>query len=248
MDIHGSAAKIHKRLESHIKHVQNIQQRCNGETKVALQALFCELAETRNEAEEMISQINSEKFSSDERRKLLEKIKVLEEKEKKYQHQLDLLEKKVAQMMKENENFKTQLDATQTQLAATQSKMTKLESALHTRQMAYDFENDLAKYIYPPTEKYGSRQIFKKMRRWVNKEEDTPGRSEAKAKWEDLKTKCSWLDEYNEVFDELVKSGIKIAHPAKVDSATALTSRSELEKGCIEAMMRMIETVNELMK
>ena len=85
------------------------------------------------------------------------------------------------------------------------------------------------------------------MRRWVNKEEDTPGRREAKAKWEDLKRDCSWSDEYNEVFDDLVKSGIRIAHP-NVDSTTALTSRSELEKRCIEAMMRMTDKVNELMK
>ena len=247
MDIQGSATKIYKRFESHIKQVQNIQQPCNGETKVALQALLCELIESKNETEEMISQINSEKFSSDERRKLLEKIKVFEEKEKDYQQQLVLLEKKVAQLMEENESLKTRQTATETQLTATQTELTELKSALNTRQIAYDFENDLAKYIYPVSEKYGSRQLFTKMRQWVNDNEDTPERLEARAKWEDLKRDCSWLDEYNEVFDELVKSGVKIAHP-NVDITTALTSRCELEKSCIEAMIRMTDKVNELMK
>ena len=240
MDIHGSATKIYKRLESHIKQVQNIQQRCNGETKVSLQALLCELTESKNETEEMISQMNSEKFSSEERRKLLEKIKFLEDREKNYEKQLNQLEKKIAELMTDNKNFETQL-------AATQSEVTKLKSALHTRQMAYDFENDLAKYIYPATKIYGSRKIFTKMREWLKEEEDTPERREAKAKWEDLKRDCSWLDDYNEVFDDLVKSGIKIAHP-KVDSTTALTSRTELEKRCIEAMIGMTDKVNELMK
>ena len=240
MDIHGSATKIYKRLESHIKQVQNIQQRCNGETKVSLQALLCELTESKNKTEEMISQMNSEKFSLEERRKMLEKIKFLEDKVKNYEDQLDQLEKKIAQLMTDNKNFETQL-------AATQSEVTKLKSALHARQFAYDFENDLAKYIYPATKIYGSRQIFTKMRQWVNKKDDNPERREAKAKWEDLKRDCSWSDEYNEVFGELVKSGIKIAHP-EVDSTTALTSRTELEKRCIEAMIRMTDKVNELMK
>ena len=240
MEIHGSAARIYKRLESHIKQVQNIQQRCNGETTVALQALLCELTESKNETEEMLRQTNCEKFGSEEKRKLLEKIEILEEKEKGYQQQLVLLEKKIAKLMEDNESFKAQLTATQTEL-------TKFKSALHARQFAYDFENDLAKYIYPATEKYGSRQIFTKMRQWVNKEEDTPERREAKAKWDDLKRDCSWSDEYNEVFDELVKSGNTIAHP-EVDSTTAVTSRSDLEKRCIEAMKRLSDKVNELMK
>ena len=249
MDVLGSVTKIDTGLQSHIRKVKIIQQQYDGQPIVGLQELLSGLIENRNESEEIIRQLNSEKYHPEEMRKIQDKIRILEEKEKDYQ-------KKIEKLMKDNESFKTQLTATQTQLTATQTQLTatqteltEFKSALHTRQIACQFENDLAKYIYPATKKYGSREIFTKMRKWVNNEEDeTPERLEAEEKWKGLKRKYSWLDEYNNVFDKLIKSGNTIAHPKVLDSTTALTSRSELEKRCIEAMKGMTDEVNKLMK
>ena len=106
MDVLGRVTKIDTGLQSHIKKVKTIQQQYDGQPIVGLQELLSGLIENRSESEEIIRQLNSEKFHSEEMRKIQAKIGILEEKEKDYQ-------KKIENLMTDNENFKTQLAATQ---------------------------------------------------------------------------------------------------------------------------------------
>ena len=117
-------------------------------------------------------------------------------------------------------------------VAGTDTKMTELESSLHTGQIAYNFENDLAKYIYPASMIYGSRKIFTTMKQWLDHKQDTPKWQEVNAKWTSVKEQGMWLDEYDDVFVKLVKSRIKIAHPKIIRNADQLeTDPSRARKG-----------------
>ena len=143
----------------------------------------------------------------------------------------------------------SELAAAQTALAAgTDTKMTELESALHTGQIAYNFENDLAKYIYPASIIYGSQKIFTTMKQWLDHKQDSPEWQEANAKWISLKEQGMWMDEYDDIFVKFVKSRIKIAHPKIKRNAVQLETRPEPEKRCIEAMLRITKLVNVRMK
>lgn len=147
----------------------------------------------------------------------------------------------------------TQLTLTQSKLndqEQTKRKLKELETTLHTGQIAFDFEKDLATYIYPHDKKFGSRKIFTNMKKWLEDKKDTVQGREANDKWDSLKDEFSWSDKHERVFFKLLDSRKKSAHP-KVDR-DAIQSQipddfNDEEKKCINDIMNIIEIVNELM-
>jgi hypothetical protein len=48
-----------------------------------------------------------------------------------------------------------------------ETKLKEMEGALQTGPIAFEFERDLAKYIYPHDKKFSSRKIFTNMKKWL---------------------------------------------------------------------------------
>ncbi|CAB4038028.1 Hypothetical predicted protein [Paramuricea clavata] len=132
----------------------------------------------------------------------------------------------------------------------TKNKLKAIESALHTGQIAFDFEKDLATYIYPHDKKFGSRKIFTNMKEWLEKKKNTEEGSEANTKWNELQKEFSWSSEHERVFFKLLESRKECAHP-QVDrngvQSEIPDSFTDQEKKCITDIMDIIDRVNELM-
>ena len=193
-----------------------------------------------------------------------ERIEKLEENEQGFHTQLTLIQSNLEETRNELTATENDLTETKYDLAATKSRLTEalndheqtknklkeIESTLHTGQIAFDFEKDLATYIYPHDKKFGSRKIFTNMKKWLEDKKDTVQGREANEKWDALKDEFSWSSEHEQVFFKLLESRKKGAHP-DVDHNAILSQIPEdfndKEKKCIKDIINIIEKVNELM-
>ena len=133
-------------------------------------------------------------------------------------------------------------------LSVTQRELDKLKNSLQTGQLAFDFEKDLATYIYPEGKKFGSRKIFTTMKKWLEDKRGTQLGYAANKKWDDLKNDFSWSDEHEKVFFKLLKYRRKFAHPVRDANEMQIPDDfTDEEKRCIQMISDMIERVNELM-
>ena len=172
------------------------------------------------------------------------KMKILEEDEADNKKQIACLEhdlrQKDVQIIKLNEKVERG-----------ETKFKEMENALQTGQIAFEFEKDLAKYIYPHDKKFSSRKIFTSMKKWLEDKKDTKQGREANERWKALKDEFSWSSKHEEVFFKLLESRRKYAHPA-VDQSGARFSIPDCftveEKKCIEVINKMIERVGILLQ
>ena len=213
-------------------------------------------------------------FNLEEREKLEEQIKNLEKNEADNQKRIAQLEKeifeqdeRIEELTKNLNGFKFELtetrnnlEITRNQLPDTINKLTRtendhektknqlkeIEDALKTGQIAFDFEKDLATYIYPPDKKIGSRRIFTNMKKWLEEKKDTTQGQEANEKWNALKKEFLWTSEHERVFFKLLESRIVHAHPTHESQMP--DCYTDEEKKCINVIINMIERVNILMQ
>ncbi len=161
------------------------------------------------------------------------------------------MEQEIERLKDENKNLRGKVAEHDIQLKATQNELNEMKSDLETGQIAFDFEKDVAKYIYPEGKKLGSRQIFTNMKKWLEKNKDTTDGHEANTKWTDLQREFSWSDEHEGVFLKLLKHRRIIAHPVVDREAIQLRFPDDFtdqEKKCIKDIIAMTERVNELMQ
>ena len=97
----------------------------------------------------------------------------------------------------------------------TKNKLKEIEGALKTGQIVFNFEKDLATYIYPHGKRIGSRKIFTNMKKWLEEKKNTPQGQEANVKWNALKREFSWTSEHERVFFKLLECRIEFAHPSR---------------------------------
>ena len=133
----------------------------------------------------------------------------------------------------------------------TEYKLKELEITLQTGQIAFNFEKDLATYIYPHDKKFGCRKIFTNMKKWLEDKKGSMQGREANEKWTKLKEEFSWSDEHEKVFFKLLEYRRGCAHPAvdrdKVQSQIPDDFTDE-DKAYTKVIIDMIERVNELMQ
>ncbi|XP_028414871.1 uncharacterized protein LOC114537951 [Dendronephthya gigantea] len=183
---------------------------------------------------------------------LEEKARTLEENEKQYIQQIAELEGEIFEQDKKIDHLKNEVKELKTGLQATQGELAGLRNSLQTGQTAFEFERDLATYIYPNGKKFGYQKIFTNLKDWLEMEKETPQGRKANKKWDDLQKKTfSWTDEHEKVFFKLLDFRKKFAHPL-VDREAIKTQIpddfNDEEKKCIQDIIRMTEKVNELMK
>jgi DNA repair exonuclease SbcCD ATPase subunit len=247
------ATKLDNGLQNLIQKTQTIQKRYNGQMIVGLQDLAQELTENKGETEQMIIEIDQLKESNSvEKAKLEDRIKILEQEVKSLEAQVTRLEEKNATLTKDNEDFKTKLEESSIDRKKIKDELKELQNSLKTGQIAFDFERDLATYVYPLGKRIGSRKIFTNMKEWLERKKDTPQGKEANEKWDALQKEFSWSEEHEKVFEKLLKFRRPFAHPAHLELDEAQSQIpcdfNDVEKQCIIDILGIIERVNERME
>ena len=279
MDVLSRAVGILVGFVKHIDKIKDIKRRSGGQNIEGLEELLYDVTKNRDDTKQMIAGIDESIVRDSEKQaRLEEKIRFLEENESYYQrkiaeHERDIFKQdgRIEKLEENVQGLDTQLTLIQTDLKETRNELTEtqnrltealndheqtktklkeIESTLHTGQLAFDFEKDLATYIYPHDKKFGSRKIFTNMKKWLEDKKDTLQGREANEKWDSLKDEFSWSSEHERVFFKLLESRKKGAHP-EVDHDAILSQIpkdfNDDEKKRIKDIINIIERVNELM-
>jgi hypothetical protein len=246
MDLHTYLIKLKDWFSNQISKTEDIERQNPEKWWDRIQELKSDLIENKEMAQQMIDGITDQSvgLKSDERRNLEAQIKILEQNVTDNQRRIALLEEEISEKNGRIEEITNNLDKTQ-------NRLEKIENALKTGQIAFEFEKDLATYIYPEGKKFGSRQIFTRMKEWLRKVEGTDEGDVPNERWSALQKEFSWSEKHEKVFEKLLKSRIPFAHPAiDLDVAQSQIPKNfdDEEKKCIEDILHIIERVNKLME
>ena len=147
MELLHLAEKLCSALKDRIEKTDRIERAYVGDvtSKKKLQNLKSEMIKDREIAENMVQEIKkaNEPLNPKRKKDLEDKIKELEEKITEQDDKIKDLE---------------------TNLSAVQADLDELKNSLRTGQLSFDFEKDLATYIYPEGKKIGSRRVFSTMK------------------------------------------------------------------------------------
>lgn len=151
---------------------------------------------------------------------------------------------------KEMRAMQNQLDKTQSDLTETrtgQSKLMKMNIALHTGQTAYNFEKDLATYIYPRGTPITFGQIFTNLMKWLETPEGR--KSVGKQKWDAFSRQFNWSNKHKRVFFKMLECRRKPAHPDELDFTLPIPDNfTEDDKKYVEDIREMTVELKELLK
>ena len=244
MDLLFLAKQLKDRFVILIRKTEGIEDENSETLREKLLEMKNEFIENKEITQQLIDGFSdrSDDLNLEERERLKEQIKNLEENEANSQRRIAQLEKEIFEqdgriehLTKKMSGFEFQLTETKNNLKITRNELTdtlneltrtqndheitknklkEIEDALKTGQIAFSFEKDLATYIYPNDKKYGSINIFTNMKRWLEKKKNTPQGQEANGKWNALKREFSWSSEHERVFFKLLESRKEYAHPS----------------------------------
>lgn len=230
MELLHPAETLCSGIKDRIEKTEHIERAYDGDviSKKKLQDLKSEMIKDREIAEKMVQEIKKLKEPLNPKRK-----KELEDKIKKLEEKITEQDDKIKDL--------------ETKLSTIQAELDELKNSLRTGQLSFDFEKDLATYIYPEGKKIGSRKIFSTMKRWLEDKKGTPQGDASNKKWNDLKTEFSWSEKHEQVFFKLLEYRRKFAHPPRDAAELQIPDDfTNEEKMCIRTLNNMIERVNEL--
>jgi hypothetical protein len=144
------------------------------------------------------------------------------------------ISERIAHLEQSKQEFKTEL--------------MKIKTALHIGQTAYNLEEDLATYIYPPGTARTHDKVFTTLMKWLQEKRDTPEGREGNKKWAQLQLQCEfqWSTRHKDVFFKMLKSRINPAHP-EVDYELPIPGNfTRHEKKCLEDIRKMTIRLNKL--
>ena len=281
MDVLILARQLKDRFISLISKTEGIERENSERLREKIREMKCELIQNQAITQQIIDRFSVRPIDLNvgEREELKEQIRNLEENEAYSQKQIAQLEgeilgqdKRIEHLTKKVSGFEFQLTETKNNLEVTRNelvdtineltrtqndheitkkKLKEIEDALKTGQIAFNFEKDLATYIYPHDKRIGSNKIFTNMKRWLEEKKDTPQGEEANQKWQALKTEFSWTSEHERVFFKLLESRKEVAHPSfdgDVAQSQIPDDFTDEEKKCVQDLVKMIERVNILMQ
>ena len=224
MELLSRATEMHERINSHAESLDGI---------IHSHRAFPEGAQVKDLKDELeITQLKSG-----------EMITAVQEREDNISDRFTRLENRMEEM-------RTRLNDTQFQLALTESRQTELlemKSDLHTGQTAYNFEYDLACYIYPPGmfSTY-DRRIFSNLMKWLRENQDTPEGKEPNKRWNGLVKQFGWTDDHEPIFLKMVKCRKYAAHPPLIDLGLPISDKfNDDEKKMVEDIRRMAVELNK---
>ena len=130
---------------------------------------------------------------------------------------LTITRRKANEITAEVEGVETRIarleDRFESRMAEMQCELLQMKKALHTGQTAYNFEKDLAAYIYPPGTSIKHGRIFTTLMDWLRDNRETPQGRESNRKWEEFKIQFHWSPGHKKVFFKMLKCRQTYAHP-----------------------------------
>ena len=167
-----------------------------------------------------------------------EMITAVQEREANISDQFTRLESYMEEMRIQLNHMQNKLELTQSQQS---TELMKMKSDLHTGQTAYNFEYDLACYIYPPG-KFSTydRRIFSNLMKWLRENRDTHEGEEANKRWNDLVDEFGWTDQHKPVFFKMLEYRKDAAHPPLINLGLPISDRfNDHEKKMVEDIRQM---------
>ena len=143
----------------------------------------------------------------------------------------------------------TSLEAQMQEMQSQLNDLMETKAYLHIGQTAYDFENDLAGYIYPPEKvrTYNDRQIFSNLMKWLKENGNKPVGREPNEKWESLKKEFAWTRKHERVFLKMLKFRIAAAHPQPVNFEVSIPDKFTAdEKSLVKDIREMAVKLRNL--
>ena len=150
----------------------------------------------------------------------------------------------------EREDLQKRVKTLEIEVAALKEKINKLEeerSLLLARQLAYHFEENLARYIYPLNMRYPTTRKFTYLQEWLGKYRGKPEGKTPNENWEEFRKKFKWSPYHEEMFYRSITIGMYVAHPhidwekEKIDIPDTFTPK---EKDCLQDFFQMIKYLN----
>ena len=128
-------------------------------------------------------------------------------------------------------------------------KLKDVTETINTREVACNFERDLATYVYPSGRRFGSERVYDNMIEWLEREDQTPDRIAANERWENLKTTVGWSPMHEEVLSRMKNYSTGHVYPTTENLEGVIDQISDdfntQEKQYIIAIiLAMIETNN----
>ena len=99
-----------------------------------------------------------------------------------------------------------------------------------TKHSMHSFEENLALYLYPQGRIFARTKIFPRLMTWLNGQRDTPQRSDAESRWEQVKDEVRWNRNHENVLTKLRNCLPDITQPVAMWEPISFT---EVENRCI---------------
>ena len=240
MSVQGRASEISRRMGTHLNDAERIEtatrQRYGGRAVRQMPSFKYQLRGTKRKADDLVVEA--------ERREIAVSLRMAR------------LEQAVEQNHNQMQAMQRQINETENELALTQSKQIELmemKSNLHTGQIAYNFERDLASHIYPPgrVRTYRDRHIFSNLMKWLQDNQHTREGREANKKWNALRREFGWDDKsgHELVFFKMLECRRDAAHPNPIDPTLSISDRFyDNEKKLVEDIRNMADKLSNLLQ
>lgn len=161
------------------------------------------------------------------------------------------LSSKLEQANKKIEELETEIVALKQriiELETNQQDFKKMTETPDTGQLAFLFEQEVAKYVLPEGKRIWNFRAYKKMHEWLEEKKHTSQGQKAKQRWECLKNRVKWSENHEQLLLKLKTSGY--AHPL-IDleeiRSKVPENFDEQEKKYFNDIVEIIEEVNENM-
>ncbi|CAB3981168.1 Hypothetical predicted protein [Paramuricea clavata] len=149
-------------------------------------------------------------------------------------------------MTREAERTVDRIGRLETQMTDMQNEFRETKAALHTGQTAYNFEMDLAAYIYPPGTVIRHGRIFTRLMDWLRDNRNTPEGREGIRRWEELKIRFGWSDNtHKSVFFKMLRCRQAYAHPIVNYALQTSGNFTRTEARHVEDIRQMTIWLNE---
>ncbi len=148
-------------------------------------------------------------------RRLLMGLRETEMKAEKMKDAAANLDRLINEILESNSELKKDAKKLEKRVEGLECKVDKLmimKSNLETWHTACDFENLLAKHIYPQDAPVTFGPIFANLMLWLHENKNTSEGQEASKKWDEFKRQVSWSDEHEKVFYEMLKCKMAIRY------------------------------------
>ena len=261
MEVRNHIKRLNESTNILLKESESIEQQIGVGEQTVLKIQNIKMGLIKHQ--KIVQEISKELYKSDElngqeKLELEQEVRNLMEKVAELENKMTILEmskvdnqKQVARLEDALRQKDEEITGLNRKVERHEIKWNEMESALQTGQIAFEFEKDLAKYIYPHDKKFSSRKIFTNMKKWLEDKKDTEQGREANERWNELKNEFLWSSQHEEVFFKLLKFRQTFAHPAYDQNKARFSIPdcfTDKEKKCIEVINKMLERVSILLQ